>query len=81
VVVLLQRELSQEVRPTSLDIANECEPEVTDDAAVSPSTSAGKLVYSCLQYVVYSPTFQVPAFYFVIHDTSAYGEFNSLAVT
>lgn len=30
------------------------------------------LRFVCHQYVVYSLSFQVPAFYFTIHDSSAY---------
>lgn len=40
---------------------------ITDEALCSSELS---VVLSAQQYVVYSPTFQVPAFYFTIHDSS-----------
>ena len=39
-----------------------------DDATLTGSHTA---VLTCNQYVVYSATFQVPAFYFTLSDTSA----------
>ncbi|KAI0049611.1 hypothetical protein FA95DRAFT_1537896 [Auriscalpium vulgare] len=41
--------------------------EVTDDAARSLPVSSEAL--TCYQTVVFSPTYQVPAFYFQIHDS------------
>ncbi|KAJ7744520.1 hypothetical protein DFH07DRAFT_834606 [Mycena maculata] len=37
-----------------------------DDATAAPAVET----LTCLQYVVYSATFQVPAFYFTLHDAS-----------
>lgn len=39
-----------------------------DEAASSPLASSE--VLTCYQTVVFSPTYQVPAFYFEIHDSS-----------
>lgn len=43
--------------------------EAEDDAALSFNTSADMLI--CQQYVVYSPTFRVPAFYFSMHHNGS----------
>ncbi|KAL6299106.1 hypothetical protein BKA93DRAFT_808335 [Sparassis latifolia] len=42
--------------------------DVDDNAALTQTQSTG--VLSTRQYVVHSPTFQVPAFYFTIHDSA-----------
>lgn len=39
------------------------------DEALAPPGSDGTVV--CYQYVVLSPTFQVPTFYFSVHDSGA----------
>jgi ubiquitin-like-conjugating enzyme ATG10 len=48
-----------------------CEPsqivEIEDEAVVSPATSFSSSL-EMKEYVVYSATYQVPAFYFSIHD-------------
>lgn len=44
--------------------------EEPDDTESSASTALDHLV--CSQSVVFSPTFQVPAFYFTIHDSSMF---------
>ncbi|KAI0366408.1 hypothetical protein BV20DRAFT_971929 [Pilatotrama ljubarskyi] len=61
--VLLPRKHTPEV-----DEASElCEPLAIDDEAVS--VPAGDLL-TCKQYVVYSATFEVPAFYFTLHEST-----------
>ncbi|KDQ64847.1 hypothetical protein JAAARDRAFT_28493 [Jaapia argillacea MUCL 33604] len=40
--------------------------EINEDPAIMNASTNKSL--ACTQYVVYSPTFQVPAFYFTVHD-------------
>ena len=44
--------------------------ECVDDFAIAEDASPGFL--TCGQSITFSPTFQVPTFYFTIHDSSAY---------
>ena len=48
------------------DSENLTEPD--DDGTLTGSHTAA---LTCKQYIVYSATFQVPAFYFTLNDTSA----------
>jgi hypothetical protein len=43
--------------------------EVVEDPAVAHGSSSGFL--TCGQSITFSPTFQVPVFYFTIHDSRA----------
>lgn len=45
------------------------ESEVVEDPALAHGSSSGFLI--CDQSITFSPTFQVPAFYFTIHDSRA----------
>ena len=45
------------------------ESEVVEDPALAHGSSSGFL--TCGQSIAFSPTFQVPAFYFTIHDSRA----------
>ena len=53
-----------------------CADLVLDDQAIEEdiqSTSATPLsIVEATEYVVYSPTYQVPTFYFSMHDTSGH---------
>jgi len=49
----------------------DAELESPDDVATANFINAHESLTS-RQYVVYSATFQVPAFYFIIHDSSAF---------
>ena len=40
-----------------------------EDPALAPGASSG--LFICGQSIAFSPTFQVPAFYFTVHDTRA----------
>lgn len=51
------------------DLLSETDEE-PDDTESSASSALDRLV--CSQSVVFSPTFQVPAFYFTIHDSSMF---------
>ena len=48
----------------------EAEPPEDDPSSMSPEEQLD--VLSCCQYIVYSVSFQVPAFYFTIHDLSVF---------
>jgi hypothetical protein len=43
--------------------------DVVEDPAVAHSTSSE--YFTCGQSITFSPTFQVPVFYFTIHDSRA----------
>ena len=42
---------------------------VVEDPALAPGASSG--LFICGQSIAFSPTFQVPVFYFAVHDTRA----------
>jgi ubiquitin-like-conjugating enzyme ATG10 len=44
--------------------------DIIDDPAVARDASSGFL--TCGQSIAFSPTFQVPVFYFTVHDSCAY---------
>ncbi|KDQ14612.1 hypothetical protein BOTBODRAFT_32364 [Botryobasidium botryosum FD-172 SS1] len=44
--------------------------DMDDDPSAAPDTQSNTPVLTVQQYIVYSPTFQVPALYFTIHDSS-----------
>lgn len=44
--------------------------EALNDEATADTSSPPPESLTCRQYIVYSATFQVPAFYFTIHDSS-----------
>ncbi|KAJ7095305.1 hypothetical protein B0H15DRAFT_105008 [Mycena belliarum] len=45
--------------------------EAPEDDNLDDATAAGPVeTLNCMQYIVYSATFQVPAFYFTLHDAS-----------
>ena len=44
--------------------------DIIDDPAVARDAESGFL--ACGQSIVFSPTFQVPVFYFTVHDSRAY---------
>jgi hypothetical protein len=62
---------SRKLDPTPSSNAFEAEPESPYDAAVANVINVHESL-TCHQYVVYSATFQVPAFYFTIHDSSEF---------
>lgn len=51
------------------------EAELEDDEATAHPASSGSGDVISQQYVVYSPGFQVPAFYFTVHNTSLWFHF------
>ncbi|TRM67976.1 hypothetical protein BD626DRAFT_480410 [Schizophyllum amplum] len=60
-------DISKSYVGSDIDALQSDELAISDDAAASQSDIEQSL--SCHQYVVYSAGFQVPAFYFTIHDS------------
>ena len=57
--------------PDSLNRGSFIEVSEDDDGSTLPLQTTFREVLTVQQYIVYSATFQVPAFYFTVHDRSA----------
>jgi ubiquitin-like-conjugating enzyme ATG10 len=69
VLTTRRRGVALGVNEEELDV-NEGDDDADEAAAAAPASHAQ--ILSCHQYIVYSATFQVAAFYFTMHDLSVF---------